>query len=230
MAGRIPRPLALGSLRAGDLRRADDPRHRRPPGSLVFLAATGIVGLAAAGSLFAACFSLLTRPAAPLAASIPISTPIRAGRPPGLTKAPADAAPGLPAAGERPAPGSPAPGVMERSALPPPTPPSSQVPPGSPPATATLAADDVAQALARGDAALHDGDLGVARFCFQQAADAGDGVAALRMGETFDPAFQAPGRRRGDARAASFWYRRALERGVEEAAIRLARLDAAPPR
>jgi hypothetical protein len=84
--------------------------------------------------------------------------------------------------------------------------------------------------MKRGDAALLDGDLGVARFRFQQAADAGDGAAALRMGETFDPAFRAHSRRRGDAKAARYWYRRALDLGAAEAAPRLARLDSAPNR
>ena len=40
MAERILRPLAVGSLRAGDLWRRNDASRRRPVGGLVFLSAT----------------------------------------------------------------------------------------------------------------------------------------------------------------------------------------------
>jgi hypothetical protein len=222
MAGRILRPYALGSLRADDLRRRDYPRQRRPAGGLVFLSATGIVGLAAASSLFAGCFSLLTRPAASMRPAIPIATPIRAEPPRGPANPPPVVEPSalLP----------PVTAVIERSPLPPPAPYASRAAAGLPRARATRSAGDSVQAVKRGEAALPDGDLGVARFRFQQAADAGDGAAALRMGETFDPAFWAHNRRRSDARAARHWYLRALDLGAAEAARRLARLDSAANR
>ena len=54
------------------------------------------------------------------------------------------------------------------------------------------------------------------------AANAGDGQAALRMGESYDPAFLAgtrvPGNR-GDAATAAQWYLRALELGILEAEV-----------
>jgi hypothetical protein len=218
MAEQILGPSALGSLPAGDTRPRDDPRHRRPAGGLVFLAATGIVGVAVAGSLYAACFSLLTRPTTPMHPAIPV---FRTG-PPELVKAPAGAVPPVLAVVERSALKPPAPTVTERSAR------ALEVPhaaAGPTLTTATLSAGDIAQAIDRGDAALRDGDLAVARFCFQQAADAGDGAAAMRMGETFDPAFSVHTGRRGDARAARYWYQRALDLGATGAAVRLARLD-----
>jgi hypothetical protein len=235
MAERILGPLAFGSLPAGDMRRRDDPRHRRPAGGLIFLAVTGILGLAAAGSLFAACFSLLTRATPPIRPAISIATPIRTGSLPGLTNPPAGAAPPAAAVVERSALKPPAPAEIERRALVPPVkeqsapalsaPPPRRAAASLPPATATLSAGDIAQAMERGEAALRNGDLAVARFYFQQAADAGDGAAAMRTGETFDPAFSGRTGRRGDVRAARFWYQRALDLGVMEAVLRLARLD-----
>jgi len=63
-----------------------------------------------------------------------------------------------------------------------------------------------------------------ARLFYERAADAGNGEAALRLGETFDPNFLKRAKLRavqGDAAAAVFWYRRARELGVAEAEILL---------
>ncbi len=78
--------------------------------------------------------------------------------------------------------------------------------------------------LERGDALFGVGDVSSARLFYERAADAGDGQAALRLGETYDPTFLERAKLRavqGDAAAAIFWYRRARELGVAEAEILL---------
>ena len=72
--------------------------------------------------------------------------------------------------------------------------------------------------VSRGDALLGTGDLTAARLFYRRGADLGDGTAALRLGETFDPAFlqQAGlGRIAGDVKSALYWYQwaRALGNG-----------------
>ncbi len=71
----------------------------------------------------------------------------------------------------------------------------------------------------RGDALLAARDVAAARGFYQHAADAGDGLSALRLGETFDPDFLAAnlGPMQGDKEQASYWYRRALELGTTDA-------------
>ena len=69
---------------------------------------------------------------------------------------------------------------------------------------------------------MSTGDLPSARQFYERAADHGDGRAALRMGETYDPAFLAQSGldgARGDALLAARWYLRALELGVPDAAV-----------
>ena len=59
-----------------------------------------------------------------------------------------------------------------------------------------------------------------ARLFYERAAEAGDGEAALRLGESYDPAFLARAHLsgvRGDALAAARWYRRAHVLGTIEA-------------
>jgi TPR repeat protein len=76
--------------------------------------------------------------------------------------------------------------------------------------------------LARGDSLFGVGDLASARLFYERAADAGNGEAALRLGETYDPNFLERTRVRavlGDLAAAVFWYRRARDLGVAEAEI-----------
>ena len=61
------------------------------------------------------------------------------------------------------------------------------------------------------------------------AANAGDGHAALRLGETYDPAFLARTRfigARENASVAAYWYQRAGELGVPEGEILLSALVA----
>jgi len=78
--------------------------------------------------------------------------------------------------------------------------------------------------LARGDALFSKGDVIAARAFYEHAAYAGEGRAALRLGETFDPVFLDQARlraARGDLSTALSWYRRARDLGVAEAEILL---------
>ncbi len=87
-----------------------------------------------------------------------------------------------------------------------------------------LSAADLAALLARGDMLFSNGDLVAARLFYERAADAGEGQAALRLGETFDPVFLDRARlrgARGDLSTARSWYRRASDLGVAEAEILL---------
>jgi TPR repeat protein len=71
-------------------------------------------------------------------------------------------------------------------------------------------------------------DIASARLLYERAADAGNGRAALRMGESFDPAFlDSKGiyRMLGDRRLALSWYRRASDLGDAEAAQLLQKLE-----
>ncbi len=81
---------------------------------------------------------------------------------------------------------------------------------------------ETAALLARGDSLFGVGDVASARLFYERAAYAGDGQAALRLGETYDPNFLERTRVRavlGDLAAAVFWYRRARDLGVAEAEI-----------
>ena len=89
---------------------------------------------------------------------------------------------------------------------------------------ARLSAAVTAALLARGDALFSKGDVIAARAFYERAADAGEGRAALRLGETFDPVFFDQARlhaARGDLSTALSWYRRARDLGVAEAEILL---------
>ena len=82
--------------------------------------------------------------------------------------------------------------------------------------------------MAQGDTSFADGEVSLARFYYQQAVDAGDPEAAVRMGETFDPAFLTLGYPRGvlaNREASRFWYRRALDLGAMQAEQRLDNLQ-----
>src|SRR5438045_73298 len=79
----------------------------------------------------------------------------------------------------------------------------------------------------RGDRLLGTGDTTSARLCYERAADGGSGLAALRLGATFDPALP---RRTGmgtaaDPAQALFWYRRARDLGITEAETRINRIE-----
>jgi TPR repeat protein len=82
---------------------------------------------------------------------------------------------------------------------------------------------DVSILLNRGDALFGAGDLASARLFYQRAAEAGNGQAALRLGNTYDPAFleRAQLRVQGDRALALFWYQRARELGAGDAEILL---------
>jgi hypothetical protein len=90
-------------------------------------------------------------------------------------------------------------------------------------------AAELAALLARGDAAFSKGDLLAARLFYERAADGGNGQAALKLGETFDPVFLDRAHlrgARGDWSMALSWYRRARDLGVAEADFLLKSLQA----
>ena len=83
--------------------------------------------------------------------------------------------------------------------------------------------------LSRGDAFFIAGDVTSARLFYQRGADAGDGMAALRLGETFDGDFlERAGLPRvtSDPKKAAVWYHRARDLGNAEAEILLRVLQA----
>ena len=91
-----------------------------------------------------------------------------------------------------------------------------------------LPAEQITALLARGDAFVRTRDIASARLLYERAADAGNGRAALRMGESFDPAFlDSIGiyRMLGDRQLALSWYRRACDLGDTEAALLLQKLE-----
>lgn len=86
--------------------------------------------------------------------------------------------------------------------------------------------EDVSALRARGDALFGNGDIVSARLFYERAAEGGDGQAALRLGESYDPAFLKQAGItgiRGDNTTANRWYLQALELGVSEASILLKR-------
>ena len=115
----------------------------------------------------------------------------------------------------------------------PPTAPASSGPPAITPATGApespqlkespSTSAETASLVERGDRLFGVGDIASARLFYERAADAGDGQAALRLGETYDPAFleRAQLRIQGDRALAVSWYRRARELGASEAEILL---------
>jgi hypothetical protein len=209
----MPRLLGFsGLLPAGSARRREARRGpcRITRGSLAFLAADGLVGAASTGSLLAPWVSLYAHLVPPVA--------LRDGPPP---------KPPIPRTGATATPVSlavrpPGPAPLAQPAI-------ARVPP-RPAAAPTLFADCIGRAVGRGDALVRGGEVEAARFFFQLAADAGDRQAALRLGETFDPAFVRYRLGRCDWRAARYWYQRALALGDADAASRIARLDAQPAR
>jgi len=96
-----------------------------------------------------------------------------------------------------------------------------------PPVGPRLSATEIAALLARGDAFLGTGDITNARLFYERAADAGSGLAALRLGATFESLF--PGRAgigaAADPAQALFWYRRARALGISEAEERINRIE-----
>jgi TPR repeat protein len=91
-----------------------------------------------------------------------------------------------------------------------------------------LTAEEAAALLARGDRLLSIGDVTSARLFYERAADGGAGLAALRLGETYDPVFLDRVHLRGvraDLGAASSWYRRARDLGTADAEVLLRGLE-----
>jgi len=82
--------------------------------------------------------------------------------------------------------------------------------------------------IARGDALFGTRDIISARLFYERAADSGNELAAVRLGETYDPDFLAQTRLPagfGDLAKAAFWYRRANELGSKAAGIALNALE-----
>jgi hypothetical protein len=133
------------------------------------------------------------------------------------------AAPSLPAA-PTPPPEEPyvAAPSAERGLATPATAPDAKSAAPPPSAGSRLSAEDMEALLARGDTLLSVGDVASARLFYERAVDAGGGLAAIRLGETFDPLFldrvHLSGVR-GDAGAALFWYRRARDLGATDAEV-----------
>jgi hypothetical protein len=98
-----------------------------------------------------------------------------------------------------------------------------------PTAGSRLSTVDMEALLARGDTLLSVGDVVSARLFYERAVDAGGGLAAIRLGETFDPLFLDRVHLhgvRGDPGAALFWYRRARDLGASDAEVLLKALEA----
>jgi hypothetical protein len=93
-------------------------------------------------------------------------------------------------------------------------------------ATKTLANDEEGQRrlLTRAREILALGHVSAARVAFEHAADAGNGEAAIALGDTFDPMrlllLGAP-LSLGDVTKAAYWYERADELGSPEAKARI---------
>jgi len=91
-----------------------------------------------------------------------------------------------------------------------------------------FSAAEIAALLARGDAFLGTGDITSARLFYERAADAESGLAALRLGATFDTVYRGPAGVQApaaDQLQALFWYRRARELGVDGAEQRIKALQ-----
>jgi cytoskeletal protein RodZ len=204
-----------------------------PPSESVATAAgpTGSTGAAPAGQPVAA--AVATPPAAERApeTAAPAPAAIPAARlPVAVPPAPGDIATTKPDATSAVAklemPKTASPSASASPDIPSPaTPPTVVAPPApTPPSEPRASAAETAALLARGDSLFGVGDVSSARLFYERAADAGNGEAALRLGETYDPVFLERAKLpavRGDRGAAVFWYRRARELGVAEAEILL---------
>lgn len=101
------------------------------------------------------------------------------------------------------------------------------VPAAAPAPTPQITAEEIATLLASGEAALRTGDITTARLYFERATEAENPQAALRLGNTYDPAFLAMAGLKGvhsDAAVAERWYRYAQALGSAEATTALASL------
>ena len=135
-----------------------------------------------------------------------------------LAAPPAEAAPSSTSTAAAPAAQMPKAPASVASSLPP-----------APPARPLLSGAEIVALVARGDALFGKGDLAAARLLYERAADAGDGQAALRLGETFDPVFLDQAHLtgvRGDSGTAMSWYRRARDLGAADADVLIKSLEA----
>jgi hypothetical protein len=111
---------------------------------------------------------------------------------------------------------------------------ASPKPPDSAPSAISISAPEsehgydpsinVAALMERGDMFFTAGDVASARLFYQRAANTDDGTAALRLGESFDPAFLQRAhlvRVPGDQQKAMYWYLRASELGNDDAKVLL---------
>jgi hypothetical protein len=91
-----------------------------------------------------------------------------------------------------------------------------------------LSAAELIVLLTRGDSFFALGDIASARRFYELGAEAGDGQAALRLGESYDPAFLQQPRfwgARADLSLALLWYKRARELGISEAEVLLKSIE-----
>ena len=82
--------------------------------------------------------------------------------------------------------------------------------------------------MERGDAMLNQRNVVAARLLFARAADAGVGIAALKLAETYDSGFIADHNLIGiksDQHEAEAWYRKAAALGERQAEQRLKTLE-----
>src|SRR5271168_2629396 len=101
--------------------------------------------------------------------------------------------------------------------------------PRNQPTVPTFSGAEIAGLLARGDWLFATGDVASARLLYERAADAGEARAAVRLGETFDPAYLDGSHLRGlqgDRDMAVLWYRHARDLGATGVASRLKKLEA----
>lgn len=178
-------------------------------------------------------------PAAPLPVTAPIvAKPAVAPPPdhgPSAETMPSGSAPEAPLSIATPAPAeppeTPSPAIASATAAPAPnTAPTAAIPASPAPVVGPrLSAAESAALLTRGDGLLRIGDVASARLFYERAANAGEGVAAVRLGETFDPIFIERAHLRGvrgDLGMAASWYRRARDLGAADAEVLLKALEA----
>jgi hypothetical protein len=106
--------------------------------------------------------------------------------------------------------------------------PSSQVTDQHGPDPSTVSLETQRTLLERGDAMLSQRNVVAARLLFARAADAGIGIAALKLAETYDPGFIADHNLigiKGDQHQAEAWYRKAAALGERQAEQRLKTLE-----
>ncbi len=87
---------------------------------------------------------------------------------------------------------------------------------------------EITALVSRGDELLVLADVVSARLFYERAANAGDALAALRLGESYDPSFLARARlagMRAQLAKAAYWYRYAHGLGLPEANVLLGQLE-----